>query len=515
MTLKQADFFREATLRVCGSLNIETVMCQSVLFLSQFMPADQLILTYYDQKLNGIRSIARASAQACRTDDPLIQMPPEFDLGERIKGLPRTHICHDTEKEPINHRLATVYGLKGYSLLQMFLETRERKFGLGHLTLCAKGKNRYSREDLDLFTLIKEPFTMASANVLQHRKLLELNQTLEDDNRYFRRELQDLAGHAIIGGEGGLKNVMGLVSQVSSKTSPVLLSGETGVGKDIIANAIHALSRRSNAPFIKVNCGAIPDTLIDTELFGHEKGAFTGAVRKKRGRFERANHGTIFLDEIGELPLQAQVRLLRVLQNKEIERIGGTELIELDIRVIAATNKNLEKHLNQTFREDLWYRLNVFPISIPPLRQRRMDIIPLANHLIKKKSMELQLNLSPKLSIATIDRLMEYRWPGNVRELENLIERALIINEGEVLEIDPFSHTKETPSPVTQKPPQDSLRLDDVVTGHIEKVLNMTDGKIHGPGGAAEILDVNAGTLRNRMKKLSIPFGRKRKHWSA
>ncbi len=507
------DFFREGTLRICSSLDIAKVMCSCIRHLKKFMPADQLIMTFYDTNLNAIRTMARATPEKGMKEELLIQTNHDVDLFEEIKKMPRAHICNDTDKELFNGKMARAYGMKEYSLLQMFLETSEQKFGLGHLTLCAKGKNRYTKTHLELFTLLKEPFTLASANILQHHRVLETQQALEDDKRYLQKELHHLAGDTIIGLNGGLKPVMTKVRQVASKMSPVLITGETGVGKDIIANAIHALSNRSKAAFIKVNCGAIPDTLIDSELFGHEKGAFTGAVNKKRGRFERAHNGTVFLDEIGELPLQAQIRFLRVLQNKEIERVGGTDLIDVNIRVIAATNRNLEKRVKyKKFREDLWYRLNVFPIHIPPLRERKMDIADLVAHFIRKKAKELQLPFLPILAPGSINRLVEYDWPGNVRELENLIERTLIVNEGEPLKIDPFQILNKKPFDLNINNVPELLRLADVNIRHIEQVLSLTKGKIHGPGGAAEKLDINAGTLRNRMKKLGIVYGRKKQY---
>ena len=512
MNCQEHVFFRGAVLRICSSLDIEKIMYRLVRHLKKVMPADQLILNFYDPRLNALRTKARATCERGFKEDLLIPMAPHIDLPSAIRSMPRVSMCNDTKEDHINDSMAKAYGMEDYSLLQMFLETGEHKFGLGHLTLCAKGKNQYTTAHLNLFALLREPFTLASANVIQQHQILEIQHVLEDDRRYFQNELRHQTGDTIIGLNHGLKPVMTKVRQVASKMSPVLITGETGVGKDVIANMIHALSGRRNNAFIKVNCGAIPDTLIDSELFGHEKGAFTGAVSKKRGRFERAHKGTIFLDEIGELPPHAQVRLLRILQNKEIERVGGSELLHVDIRVIAATNKNLEKHVNTgDFRKDLWYRLNVFPIHIPPLRQRKTDIVPLANHFIQAKSNELQLPDSSRLAPGTIDRLMEYHWPGNVRELQNLIERALIVNEGQDLEMDPFPN----PSQKTPDPPQTEmsgpLRIDDVNIRHIERVLEMTGGKIHGPGGAAELLDINAGTLRNRMKKLGIKFGRNRK----
>jgi transcriptional regulator with GAF, ATPase, and Fis domain len=260
-----------------------------------------------------------------------------------------------------------------------------------------------------------------------------------------------------------------------------------------------------------VNCGAIPETLLDSELFGHEKGAFTGAISQKRGRFERADKGTIFLDEIGELPAQAQVRLLRVLQEKEIERVGGTSSIRVDIRVISATNRNLQEMVaSGRFREDLWFRLNVFPIMIPPLRQRREDIPALVHHFIDRKSKELKLTRRSVLAPGAMERLMAYDWPGNVRELQNLIERALIQSRAGILSFETVSGV-QAGREVTREvnPNQTLLSLEESNFQHIRQALEMAGGKINGPGGAAQILGLNPNTLRSRMNKLGIPYGRR------
>ena len=303
-----------------------------------------------------------------------------------------------------------------------------------------------------------------------------------------------------------------MIEQVAPLDSPVLLLGETGTGKEVIANAIHYSSPRRNGPFIKVNCGAIPETLLDSELFGHEKGAFTGAIAQKRGRFERADKGTIFLDEIGELPLQAQVRLLRVVQTKEIERVGGTSSIPVDTRIISATNRNLQEMVaSARFREDLWFRLNVFPVMIPPLRQRKEDIPALVHHFIEHKCVELKLPSRPVLAPGVIDRLIAYDWPGNVRELQNMIERALILQRGGIISLDmllPPANAKEAPPP-QERTRDEFLSLEDINSQHIRQALERAGGKINGRGGAAEILRINPNTLRKRMNRLGIPYGRK------
>jgi PAS domain S-box-containing protein len=345
-------------------------------------------------------------------------------------------------------------------------------------------------------------------------KQLEEAKIKIEDNRFLQRELHRLSGDKIIGAEFGLKDVMEKSKMASSVESPVLLLGETGVGKDIIAKYIHYTSSRHKEPFITVNCGAIPDELIDSELFGHEKGAFTGALSQKRGRFERGDKGTVFLDEIGELPLSAQVRLLRVLQNKEIERVGGVKTIALDIRIVAATNRNLEKMVkNKQFREDLWFRLNVFPLLIPPLRLRMEDIPALAQHFIRRKTKELKLKDTPDLATGAIDTLLAYDWPGNVRELENVIERAMILHRGSPLRFDDLGLCSIEPVNATAGGHRDeTLKLDTLVKRHIQRVLKLTGGKIHGPGGAGEVLGVNPDTLRYRMKKLDIPFRKTKKN---
>jgi len=291
--------------------------------------------------------------------------------------------------------------------------------------------------------------------------------------------------------------------------------GETGTGKEMIANAIHFSSRRKDSPFIKVNCGAIPDNLIDSELFGHEKGAFTGAISKKRGRFERADSGTIFFDEIGELPLQAQVRLLRVLQQHEIERVGGFQTIMVDVRIVAATHKNLEEMVRAgQFRADLWFRLNVFPIIIPPLRQRAIDIPALVDYFLEQKSIDLKIRKRPSLAPGAIEKLQAYDWPGNVRELQNIVERTLILNkmiaDGSRLAFDPLP-TRSPPTENIALAEEDdgSIRpLDEVMANHIQKALDQANGKVEGKNGAASMLGINPATLRGRMKKLNIAYGR-------
>jgi transcriptional regulator with GAF, ATPase, and Fis domain len=501
------EFFRQATLRICGNLDFEFAMQGCLLYLRAFMPADRLQLNLYDRGLSALRTIAIATpTEASRLNTVL----PLDDVGKKFlddPGLPSVLIRNRVLMDPVARPIVQRTGRWNDSIMVMHLAIRETK--LGNLVLFAAGLDRYSEEHLRLFSILYEPFAIALSNSLRYDELNQLKEVMADDLRYLQGRLQHFSGDDIVGGDFGLKEVIEMVREVAPLDSPVLLQGETGVGKEIIANAIHSLSRRKNGPFIQVNCGAIPETLIDSELFGHEKGAFTGAISQKRGCFERAGGGTIFLDEVGELPLQAQVRMLRVLQDKNIHRVGGASQVKVDIRIIAATHQNLHEMVKRKlFRDDLWFRLNVFPIVIPPLRDRKEDIPALVNHFIEKKSKELQMHLLPRLAPGAMAPLMAYAWPGNVRELENVIERALILSKGRPLTFDNIvwpDDNREHEESATRI--DDFLNLDHVISKHIQHALHTTKGRVHGPSGAAQLLGLNPSTLRHRMRKLGILHG--------
>jgi transcriptional regulator with GAF, ATPase, and Fis domain len=507
--IDENEFFRQATLRICGNLDFEFAMQACLIFLRSFMPADRLQLSLYDRGLSALRTIAIATpTEAGRVNTVL----PLDEEGKRFldgPNLPPVMIRNRVIMDPVARPIVQRTGRWNDSIMVMHLAVKETK--LGNLVLFAEGLDRYSDEHLRLYSILYEPFAIALSNALRYDELNQLKEVMADDLRYLQGRLQHFSGD-VIGEEFGLKEVMEMVREVAPLDSPVLLRGETGVGKEIIANAIHSLSRRKNGPFIQVNCGAIPETLIDSELFGHEKGAFTGAISQKRGCFERADGGTIFLDEVGELPLQAQVRMLRVLQDKNIHRVGGTSQIKVDIRIIAATHQNLHEMVKRrVFRDDLWFRLNVFPIFIPPLRDRKEDIPALVDHFIEIKSKELQMPLLPKLAPGAMAPLLAYAWPGNVRELENVIERALILSKGRPLTFDNivWPDDNEDHGRLTIRK-DDFSNLDDAVSKHIQQALEMTKGKIHGSAGAAQLLGINPSTLRHRMRKLGIPHGRQK-----
>jgi len=502
-------FFREATLKICGSLDSEKALWDSLMYLRQHMPVVRLSFHLCNTDNGNIETVGFANpsgsvAISVKTDLPL----KSHDQLKEGSGLPPVRIVSSLAGDAITGPV--VHKLKHPDTPGIVMKLDLENNALGLLVVAGNPDQCFTEENANALALLNQPFSLALNNCLRFRELTSLSDRLADDNRYYMDELRHQTGMEIIGIEMGLKGVMEMVRQVAHLTSPVLLLGETGVGKEVIANAIHASSLRSNDPFIKVNCGAIPPSLIDSELFGHEKGAFTGALGLKRGRFERAHHGTIFLDEIGELPPEVQVRLLRVLQEKEIERVGGTEPIKLDIRIIAATHHDLEAMAQEgQLRKDLYFRLKVFPIVIPPLRDRSMDIPALVTHFMSRKAVEMGLTGIPSLAPGALERLMGYRWPGNVRELENTVERALILCGGGQLH---FADLASADVAVECLPPSDfppkPMKLDDVVDRHIRTVLTMTEGKIEGSQGASELLGVKPGTLRHRMRKLGIPFGR-------
>ncbi len=512
MNIDENEFFREATRRICGHLEIEKAMHACMQFLKPYFPTNYMFLQLYEFELGSMRTVAKATHEEGIQLDQITALPENSREIIENDSFPDVMTINYPEMTITGKTMLDYHNIEDASLLMVILRTQGDT--LGHLILVAEGKKTFTDEQARLSDYLKDPFTIALSNTIQHREVIKLKDLLADDNRFLHRELFHSSGDEVVGGNFGLKGVMEMVQQVAAHNSPILLLGETGTGKDVIANVIHYSSTRSNGPFITVNCGAIPDSLIDSELFGHEKGAFTGALEQKRGRFERAHQGTVFLDEIGELPSAAQVRLLRVLQNQEIERVGGSTAIKIDIRIIAATHRDLELMVAQKeFREDLWFRLNVIPITIPPLRDRKADIPALVQHFIEKKTRDLKLHNIPQLAPGAIDDLINYNWPGNVRELENVLERSLILSKTEELSFEHLNLTQQKNSVNQPAIKNDDilLKLDDMIAHHIRYVLKTTAGKVHGPGGAAELLGINTSTLRGKMNKLKIPYGRETK----
>lgn len=372
-----------------------------------------------------------------------------------------------------------------------------------------------------LFETLLEPLGAALANHGRLAHMETLRQAAEADRSALLSRLgRESLSVPVIGAAGGLAQVMERVDLVAPSDLTVLLLGETGSGKEVIGRAVHERSARARGPFLRVNCGAITPELIDSELFGHEKGSFTGALAARQGWFERAHGGTLFLDEIGELPLSAQVRLLRVLQDGTLHRLGGERELHVDVRVVAATHRHLERMVEEgAFREDLWYRIATFPIAIPPLRQRLDDLPALAEHIARRASQRLGLALQLP-SAADLELLCRYPWPGNVRELIAVIERAAVLGGGQGLRLDlalgsspdrvampASSNSAQTPHPQDSSARQESQplsTLESAMRHHIETALAHAGGRIEGPGGAAHRLAINPHTLRSRMRKLGI-----------
>jgi formate hydrogenlyase transcriptional activator len=331
-------------------------------------------------------------------------------------------------------------------------------------------------------------------------EVVQLKERLQVEVAYLQQEIKLIHNfEEIISENDKFKEILSQVEQVASTDSTVLIFGETGTGKELIARAIHNISGRRNRPMIKVNCAGLPENIIESELFGHEKGTFTGAFSRRIGRFELADGTTIFLDEISDLPIGLQTKILRVLQEGEFERLGSTNTIKVDARVISATNRDLEKAMDEgRFREDLYYRLNVFPINIPPLRERKDDIPLLVGHFVHKYNNKIGRQIE-RIPQEIMDRLQVYNWPGNVRELENVIERAVVISHGSILELGklPFKENVDLDK-------SDAITLEQVEKTHILKVLELTKWRVSGKKGAAEILGINPQTLFSKMRKLGI-----------
>jgi formate hydrogenlyase transcriptional activator len=374
------------------------------------------------------------------------------------------------------------------------------KGSLGTLNVGSKKDQAFSVQDEEILNQIAAQLAIALDNARAYREIQELKERLAEEKLYLQDEIRtELHFEEIIGDSAELMAALSRVKTVAPSASTVLILGETGTGKELAARAIHRMSRRKDANFIKVNCAAIPTGLLESELFGHEKGAFTGAVSKKIGRLELADKGTFFLDEIGDIPLELQPKLLRVLQDQEFERLGSNRTVRVDLRLVAATNRDLRKRVAEgQFREDLFYRLNVFPILMPPLRLRARDIPLLVRHFVQKIARRHDKKIET-IPSGTMDALVRWHWPGNVRELENFIERSVILSSGSVLraplsELEPGSD-EDIPADAT---------LVSAEREHIARVLRECGGVISGPRGAAEKLGLKRTTLQSKMRKLGI-----------
>jgi formate hydrogenlyase transcriptional activator len=406
-------------------------------------------------------------------------------------------------------QIAVREGLKSFCFLPLINRNR----AIGVLVLGRLRDDAFSQADISFLTQVANQIALAVGNALAYGEIRELKEQLSKEKLYLEDEIRTEMNFAqIMGNSTSLRRVLKEVGTVAPTDSTVLIYGETGTGKELIARAIHDLSPRSSKPFVKLNCAAIPTGLLESELFGHEKGAFTGAIAQRIGRFEVADGGTIFLDEIGEIPIELQTKLLRVLQEREFERLGSSRTLRTDARLIAATNRDLEAMVSeQKFRSDLFFRLNVFPVHVPPLRERQGDIPLLVRHFTQQFSRRMKKTIET-IPSAAMDVLSRYHWPGNIRELQNVIERAVIISAGPALSIDvsdlKFPTTSHSEGRAITASPQSNSALRDVLEDterqQIIKALKQSNWVVAGPNGAAARLGINRSTLQVRIRKLGI-----------
>jgi formate hydrogenlyase transcriptional activator len=370
---------------------------------------------------------------------------------------------------------------------------------LGVLTLASRVENSVSPEDVDFLVRAAGQVALAVENALAYREIAELKNKLAQEKLYLEDEIRgEIDFEGIVGQSSALRRVLNLVETVAPSDSTVLLLGETGTGKELIARAIHERSQRKERTLVKLNCAAIPTGLLESELFGHERGAFTGAIAQKIGRLELADQGTLFLDEVGDIPIEIQPKLLRALQEREFERLGSNRTKQVDVRLVAATNRDLEKMMeNREFRSDLYYRLNVFPIRIPPLRERPEDIPLLVRYFTQKYGRRMQKQIE-SIPVAAMRKLSSWHWPGNIRELENFIERSVILTHGTALQA-PIAELSNNGRNAPAAGTHEANERDEIL-----RILKVTGGRVGGPDGAAARMDIKRTTLISRMKKLSI-----------
>jgi formate hydrogenlyase transcriptional activator len=438
--------------------------------------------------------------------EPTPQPWVEFPVGEAPAGLvwqtQQPLILSDLAEETRWPRfMEQVRPSGGRSVCELPLSTARRR--LGTLVFVSKRPSDYDAAGVGFLQLVANQVALAVENALAFREIEALRDKLAEEKAYLEEEARTERHHGeIVGESAALRHVLKQVETVAPTDSTVLILGETGTGKELIARAVHDLSPRQGRTFVKLNCAALPTGLLESELFGHEKGAFTGAISQKVGRFELAHLGTLFLDEVGDIPSELQPKLLRVLQEQEFERLGGTRTIRVDVRLVAATNRDLDRMVaDGRFRDDLYYRLNVFPVLLPPLRQRRDDIPRLVRHFTQRFAVRMGRRIET-IPTRVLEALSRYPWPGNVRELQNVIERAVILSPGASLQV-PLG---DLPPPAAQPAVAASaaMTLADAEREHILAALRDTGWVVGGPRGASARLGMKRSTLQKKMKKLGI-----------
>ena len=485
--------------------------------LRQVLPVDRAAILLYEPSRDTLRVVALRESQ---WSSDFFHIGDEVDRENSISGWvfdhrqPLLRRDLETEQRFPNDQIMLKEGIRSFCMVPLILGGNS----IGTFSVASEAKNQYSEADAEFLNDVANQIALAVENVRSYEEIAALKARLEKENIYLQEEIRTEHNfEEIVGNSPALLEVLRKVEQVAPTDSTVLIYGETGTGKELIARAIHDRSARKNRPLVKVNCSAISAGLVESELFGHVKGAFTGALDRRIGRFELADGGTIFLDEVGELPLETQVKLLRVLQEREFEPVGSSRPLRVDVRVIAATNRNLEGAIQAgRFRSDLFYRLNVFPLEVPALRERRPDIPKLAKFFLSNYSKKLGKNIDG-FAQSTMDRMLNYSWPGNVRELQNVMERAVVLSQDRILELQselaPDLVTEDVhrnPGKEPGEPRADTAStsklpsMKEAERDHILAALKLTSGVVEGPKGAARILNLHPNTLRHRMAKLGI-----------
>lgn len=546
--VRDASPFRDVLLEVwreaCRHINISESSGNIARLLAQHLPLDCLLVRRLDVEHSSLDTVAIGQPRpGLFHATPKTSLTPA-KLRRLLAWSARAEVLHGQRPQRAGDLAALVPDEVEGEVLVGALAGPE---GLaGALVFVAGHLKSFRPAHVKMVSALLEPFSAALENDRRLHELAALREAAEADRqslltRLGRQEINE----SVVGAESGLRHVMERVELVAPSDVPVLILGETGTGKEVVSRAMHVRSPRAQGPFIRVNCGAIPAELIDSQLFGHEKGSFTGASDTRKGWFERADGGTLFLDEIGELPLQAQVRLLRVLQDGFVERVGGQQPVRVDVRIIAATHRNLASMVTAgAFREDLWYRINVFPILLPRLRERLEDIPALVRHFAQRAANRFGLAYVEPTA-ADLALLVNYDWPGNIRELGAVIDRAAILGNGKRLDVamalgftrpNPLEDSKQAPDPAQHKTAsgidaresaagmasdsafrsstpvaaRDVATLDEAMARHIERALVATRGQVEGKSGAAALLGINPHTLRARMRKLEVDWSRYR-----
>jgi formate hydrogenlyase transcriptional activator len=467
--------------------------------IQQVTPWERAGITLYDREADAFRFYAVETT----VPTPMLKrdavIPREGSAVGWVYDHHRIHIRPDLSIDQVFLEDA-LYDQEGLRrMINLPLLMRDACFGTLNIGSTQAGEP--ARDEVEFLQQVATQIAFAIDHVQAYEQINRLREQLARENEYLVEEIKSTHNFgAMVGTSDAFQKVLRLMEAVGPTSTAVLISGETGTGKELMARTIHELSDRRHKPMVRVNCAALPMGLVESELFGHERGAFTGAVQRHLGRFELANGGTLFLDEIGEMPLEAQAKLLRVLEDGQVERVGGTQSVTVDVRIIAATNADLVAAIGEgRFRPDLFYRLHVFPIVIPALRDRPEDIPLLSQYFLERYSAKLK-RPPLELSAASIKHLCHYPWPGNIRELQNVIERAVILSRSPTVEID------HQFLPLPRSLPQENLpvNLQDMERLHLRRVLDKTHWRVHGPWGAAEQLGVNPSTLRSRLKKLGL-----------